>query len=313
MRHFDRMEPAGEPWPAPPPPLGRSERQPRHSRPRRRGWLSWLALAAGLGALLAVGIAAFSIRAYARDQATAPGRVLQRYCSALLAHNYASAYALLDRSAQGAQTQAQFAADARLHDTVDGRVVACTGGQTASGWQYDLSFLLSPPAGVALRTTVTRARLGARQGMVTIDRQSSAWRVQTIDAELQGTPLGPLQVADHFCRALAAGNYASAFGDLSAHQTAVERSPANFAAEAARPEGVGYADCAPDYRTYSVKGGAAMLGLTVDLRVATPSGATVVSLPASATFVLERGSWKLDGLDVTAPGSSSSDEYLAPP
>ena len=40
--------------------------------------------------------------------------MLQRYCSALLAQNYAGAYALFDRRAQGAQTQAQFVADAQL-------------------------------------------------------------------------------------------------------------------------------------------------------------------------------------------------------
>lgn len=274
----------------------------REWRPPRGGRSLWLALA-GVALALLVGVVVLArVAASGHDQAAQARAVASRWCGALLAHNYASAWALLSPGAQAGQTAAQFATDAQLHDAVDGGVTACTvAAAAAGGWGADLGFGLAPPATMGVSVHITRAQLGARTGDVTLARQAGGWRVSAVAAALQGTPVGPLLVADHFCKALTAGNYTSAYGDLSARQTSLEKSAANFAKEATSPGGAAYVGCTPSYHTYKITGDTATLGLTINIRVATDAGTSVVPVAGVATLVLENNAWKLDGLDITPP------------
>lgn len=282
---------------------------PQERLPRAvRGWWPprdqrglWIALA-GVALALLVGVVVLArVAAYGADQAAQPRTVASRWCGALLAHNYASAWALLSPGAQAGQTAALFATDAQLQDAVDGRVTACTAVAAAGGWGADLGFAFAPPASVDVSVRLIRAQLGTRTGTVTLARSAGGWRVSAVAGALRGTPLGPLLVANHFCAALAAGNYTSAYGDLSAHQISLEKSATNFAKEATSPGGAAYAGCTPSYRTYTIKGDTATLGLTVNIRVATRAGTSVVPVVGVATLVLEHNAWKLDGLDITPP------------
>jgi hypothetical protein len=81
----------------------------------------------------------------------------------------------------------------------------------------------------------------------------------------------------------------------------VEKSAANFAAEAKQPGATTYAGCTADYRHYAVAGTTATLPLTLDIKVNMPGAAPVVPVVDIATFVEQGGAWKLDGLAPAPP------------
>ncbi len=272
-------------------------------RPRPR-WL--LPAAAALALLLACG-GTTALLSFAATQATRPIAVARQYCAALHAQNYRAAYALTSSATQKQTSKAWFTTEAQLHDGVDGKVTRCApvpAGRDAFGDAIgDLGFLLGGARAATVTVTIVRTRLGARTGTITMTSQGGSWTVGSIADALQGTPLGPLLLANHFCTALAAGDFKTAFGDLSAHQVSLEQSEANFARQATLPAGSKYTGCAPDLTTYHVAGATASVKLALDIQVTTPAGTSVVPVASLASFVQEKGAWKLDGLD---PPSSAS-------
>jgi hypothetical protein len=255
-------------------------------------------------ALLVVVGGAVALLSYAATQASQPLAVARQYCTALRAQDYAAAYMLTSSAARNQMSQAQFAADAKLQDTVDGRVTQCTpAAATRDVWRDaggNLSFVFGGTHSVAVMVTLARAHLVARAGTLDMAQEGSAWKVGSIANALQGTPLGPLLLADAFCKSLAAGDFKTAYSALSAHQVSLEQTETNFAKEATLPSGSHYAGCSPNYATYRVVGASATVSLTLNISVATASGTSVIPVAEQASFVQEQGAWKLDGLDLPA-------------
>jgi hypothetical protein len=271
-------------------------------KPRPR-WL--LPAVAALALILACGGATLLL-SYAAAQATRPIAAARQYCAALQARQSAAAYTLTASPTRKQQSQAQFTTEAQFHDGVDGKVTRCAptpaSRDTFRDAFADLAFLLSGAQSSTVTVTITRARLGTRAGVMTMTAQGDTWLVASLDTSLQGTPLGPLLLADHFCRALAADDFKTAFGDLSAHQIGLEKTEANFARDAALPTGAKYTGCAPDFTTYRLTGATASVKLALNIKTTTPAGTAIVPVPTLASFVLEKGAWKLDGLDPAPSG-----------
>lgn len=282
------------------------------SQPRSRRRVVVVVAAAALALLVCGG--GLALRAYATGQAQKPLVAARAYCAALTSQRYAAAYALLAVSARAGETAAQWTADATLHDTIDGRVTRCLAAAPSRGALGDFSDSLGITFGtlgsVPITLTLTRAHLSQRSAALTLARQpsqpsgqSGSWQISAIPAPLQGTPLDPLKTVQGFCQALAAGNYQQAYTYLSAHQVALVKSATAFAQQVAPPTGTKYAGCAPDYVTYQVHPTAARIALALNISVTTTSGTSTVPVHGTALLVLERGAWKLDGLNLGTPSS----------
>ena len=258
-------------------------------------------IAGSLALLLLCGLGA-GVWAVVTHQAQDPIVAVRAFCAALASQRYDVAYTLLAPNGRGGETAAQWAADARLHDTIDGRVTRCVAtvpsGNPFSTFRDDLGIATGALATVPLDLTMTRARLGPRSGTLNVWHVGNAWKIKTVPDALPGTTLGPLKTMQGFCQALAAANYAQAYSYLSARQVALEKSPAAFAQQATPPPGAKYAGCAPNYAAYTVRGSAASIALAVNFTVSTASGNSTIAVHGTATFVLERGAWRLDGLDL---------------
>ena len=242
------------------------------------------------------------MRAFAAGQAQAPLVAARAYCAALARQRYDTAYNLLTPSARAGATAAQWAADARLRDTVDGRVTRCTpiaaSRDALTSFRDDLGITTGTLTTIPVGLAITRSHLGPRTGSLTLLHQNDAWRIKTVSSAVQGTTLGPLKTVQAFCQALAAGDFQQAYTYLSARQVKLEQNAAAFARQAAPPTGAKYAGCALDYATYRAQAATASLTLALNIAVTTASGTATVAVHGVASFVLERGLWKLDGLDL---------------
>ncbi|HEY7834523.1 MAG TPA: hypothetical protein VIG30_13185 [Ktedonobacterales bacterium] len=275
---------------------------PRSRKPRRR---RILVIAAVVLALLLACTGGLTLRAYAAGQALGPLDAARAYCAALTGQRYPAAYALLAARARGGATAAAWAADAQLHDTVDGRASRCVAAAPSRGALGDFSDSLGIAFGalttVPISVTLTRGHLGQRAGTLWLARQSGksgAWQISTMPDTLQGTPLGPLKTVQAFCQALAAGNFTQAYTYLSARQMALAKSAAAFAQQVTPPAGTKYTGCAPDDTTYKTQPAAASMALALSIAVTTAAGTSTVPVHGVASLVLEHGAWKLDGLDL---------------
>lgn len=265
--------------------------------PVGRSRLAW-----GLIALVLLAGGAGGVLAYAARQGGGPARAAADYCTALKAHEYAAAYGSLTTALRAPWTLQRYADEAKLQERIDGSITQClvvnATDDGSNGIWRDLSVAFGGRNSATVRMTITRARLGVRDGTVTMLRQADGWKIGQLEAALQGTPLAPLHVADQFCTALVAGDYKTAFGDLSARQVGLEQSEATFASQVALPAGTRYTSCILDYAGYKVAGSTATLPLTLNIAVTTPTGVPVIPAKGSVTLVAERGTWKLDGLDL---------------
>ncbi|HEY7835454.1 MAG TPA: hypothetical protein VIG30_17895 [Ktedonobacterales bacterium] len=204
------------------------------------------------------------------------------FCAALQSQDYTSAFGLL--ASAGGQTQQVFTQAAQTHDQIDGLVTAC--GPVSLG-QFQSA------AGSSLTLSVTRAKLAARKGTVTLADATNSWRITTLDSTILGTDLGPLQVGTRFCADLASGNYADAYSLLSAREQAMG-SADQFAAQIAPPSPLTWAGCTPNLSTYRVTGTSASYSIALTLRD-TANGVTA-SAAFVVTLVLENGAWRMDNL-----------------
>lgn len=243
---------------------------------------------------------------YAVSQADAPARAAEAYCAALKARDYSTVYGLLSSTLRAPTSPRQFAAESTLQETVDGPITQCrvvnANGDGSTAFGRGLGLVFGGPSTATVRMTITHTHLGTRAGAATMQRQADGWKVAALADGLLGTPLAPLHVADHFCKALIAGDFKVAYGDLSARQMSLEQNEATFAGQVTLPSGTRYLGCVLDYARYKVTGATATLPLILNIAVTTPSGAPVIPVKGSVTLIAEQGTWKLDGLDLPTSG-----------
>jgi hypothetical protein len=206
------------------------------------------------------------------------------FCRALQAQNYTAAYAVLGSAPRLKLTQDAFTQAAQLHDQVDGSVSACALVGIAAG---------AGDSSASLTVSVTRAKLGARQGTVGLQVENSAWKIDSLVDTLLGTDVGPIQVGNRFCTDLANANYADAFNLLSANGKGGS-SEADFASSIALPSPLKWGTCTPDVSTYKVSGTTA--SYTAGFGVVNTSTNQSVSVNFTLSFVNTGGTWQLDDL-----------------
>ncbi len=146
----------------------KDEAQEQRAAPRGRVQL--VVMAALVGALLAVGLAGYL--AFASQTGTA-SVAAQRFCDALVARDYPTAYADLSAALQRQGTEEQFAASQQDLDRLDGTVTSCTFAYPRVG-RSSATFTLN----------VTRMRTGAASGALRLVFEHGSWKVDTYDANV---------------------------------------------------------------------------------------------------------------------------------
>lgn len=232
---------------------------------------------------------------YATSQAKQPSTLLSRYCTDLSHQNYADAYTLLSGRAQAQSSSTLWIQDAQLHDQIDGKVTSCTASQVNSG---PLTF-----ASAGASATLAIARTKTATGLVALSHEVGGWKVDKLDVKLQGTDLGPLQVAEQFCGALAKQDFTGAYADLSKREQA-GASQADFTkdfTQALSGASAKVTGCTPQIKSYAVQATSATVGVQMQLQVALSSGSTTAVVPLTFALVTESSGWKID--DIKASGS----------
>jgi hypothetical protein len=207
------------------------------------------------------------------------------FCAALASQDYAGTYALLGAQAQAAVNAANFALAGEAHDAIDGNVSAC--GLTGLGQG-------NSDTAASLVVGITRGKLGAKQGSVTLDIENGAWKITAIDAALQGTDIGPVAVSALVCADVIGGNLTDVYQNLASTALKANVAQADINAFFQLNAGQTYTNCAPDYSTYKVSGSQA----SFDVKFTIQSSSGSVDVPVTMGFVLENGAWKLDSLNV---------------
>jgi hypothetical protein len=267
--------------------------QPPANKSRRGLWIT-LGVIGGLLVICCAGVIGLFV--YAAVQASKPIEAATKFCNDLKAQDYTSAYALLSTNYQGQVTSAQFTQASQLHDQIDGKVQNC-GLQTGSSTGFSFDFN-NNTAKLAAQTSRNKTFTGT---MVLI-KQGDNWKVDSIDQSLQGTDLGPLQVANDFCAKVAAANYAGAYADFSSsHQAQIteaqyEANLKQALAAASKQTGtaVTIAGCKPDLTSYAVSADDTSASINSQLLV--QAGSVQQAVPQKATFVKEASGWKIDTL-----------------
>jgi hypothetical protein len=223
------------------------------------------------------------------------------FCQDMATQNYAAAYGLLDSKAQAQGKQSDFATAAGLQDQVDGKVTACAlvGLGTAN-----------TDASASLTASMTRAKLGQRQGTVTLTNQGGAWKVSDLDTHLQGTDITGLVVAIRFCADISSSNYADAYKLGSAHFLGSE-TEAQFASDVTitdQGQQIKLAAMQADPATYKVSGTTAQINVSLTFVIV--SSGQQVPLPAVLKLAqASNGAWQVDDLldtSGTTNGGSTS-------
>jgi hypothetical protein len=254
---------------------------------RKRLWIT-LGVIAGVLVLACGGIGFVFFTAF--QEALKPVTVATTFCNDLKAQNYTTAYDLLSSNAQGQVSRDLFVQGAQLQDQVDGTVKSC-GPVTGSGADTKIDV----NAGKAsLKATVQRNQ--AFIGHILLIKQGSDWKIDDIDASLQGRDITPIITADTFCKALVAGDFHTAYSLLSAKQqglgTEDEFKQQITAADPTTGETVTIKGCTPKFGSYTVTATSATLQSSLSVSV---SG-TTVSVDVTLSFVKEGDVWKIDDL-----------------
>ena len=269
--------------------MSNPETAPKRRRGRALGITATVVLV-----LAAVGGGGF---VYGTAQAQGPINAAKAYCADLKSQNYAAAYGLLSTAYQSQITQADYVADARLHDQVDGKVSDC--GQPHSG-TFTWNLGESPQS---LQVEITRQTLKSQLvGAVKLVKQGDNWKVDAIADSLKGTDFGAYHVAQAFCTDFLAANYAAAYQLFSANGQQNYGSEQQFetAFKGTFSNGISLAQCEPDITSYTVTAPSAQINLKLSVTVTTSVSTTTFPLPDGATlkFVLQSGTWKVDTLNL---------------
>lgn len=209
------------------------------------------------------------------------------FCAALQTQNYATAYGLLGSALTLKLTQQDFAQGAQLHDQIDGNVSSCSLNSIASG---------ADDNSASLSVSVTRSKLGARQGAVNLQVEGSAWKIDALDQSLLGSDLQPLVVGARFCADLASGNYADLYALLSDNFKG-GATEAQIASSLALPSPLVWVGCTPDLSTY--KATSSVATYTAALNAKDTSTNQTLTENVVLHFVNSGGTWLVD--DITKP------------
>ena len=208
-------------------------------------------------------------------------QAVEAYCAALQGQHYDTAYALLDSTQQGAETQSAYTSDAKLHDQIDGKVSACALKTVAAGnTDTDASVVL----------TVTRAKLGQSSGALKLTSGGAQWKITSIDQAVQGTNLLPLAAGQKFCSLLSQAKYTDAYNATSSGFKKATTSAAFMALF--NVSGVKWSCGSAKLSTYKVSGDSASYVVPLTAKDAA-SGATLLSEDRGLLFVFESSAWKL--------------------
>jgi len=242
-------------------------------------------------------VAGLSYRAY--QQARQPVDAAQQFCADLEAQRYADAYGLLSSAYQARVPESQFVATAKLHDTVDGKVAGCSLPRV----EFGLNLTLSAPTTADLAAQMTRGQQDF-EGAISLVKQGDAWKVSDIAPALQGSDVGALAVGQAFCAALVAGDYHTAYAQLSPKKQA-QASEKDFT-NSFRSELSGdlkLTACTPDVTTYQVTGPLAKEQVTLQVAITTALGTQTVSMPVTLQYAQVSGAWKIDDFLVNIPNT----------
>ena len=262
---------------------------PRKSR--RKLWITCGVIAAVV-LLACAGVG--GLFAYATVQAAQPLTAAQTFCTDLKKQDYTAAYGMLSTAYKGRVTEDQFTQASKLHDQVDGKVTACGLPQGRSNTNFNFNLNQNT---ATFNVDVTRRHLVS--GSVTMVKENGAWKVDSLDSTLQGTDLGPLQVADQFCKAIVAQDFKTAYGYLSTDLQG-KASQKDLQSAFANDSQTQINGCSPSFTTYSVGSAdtTATLDTSMTVAVKNSSGTRVVGVPVTLTFVKDSGVWKIDGIDI---------------
>jgi hypothetical protein len=130
-------------------------------------------------------------------------QTVQNFCAALQSGNYSGAYADLGSTLQSQVSASTFAQDGSLHQQIDGAVTGCSIAGFGPG---------NSDTSTKLLVSVTRSTLGTVQGQASLDVESGAWKISSLDTTLEGSDLGGLFVVQKFCSYLKAGQVTKAYG-----------------------------------------------------------------------------------------------------
>jgi hypothetical protein len=206
------------------------------------------------------------------------------YCQALQSQNYTAAYGMLGSAVTGQMTQAVFVSQAKLHDAVDGTVSACELAGLGTG---------NSDTNASLTASISRTKLGQKQGQLSLDVEGGAWKISAIGTSLQGTDLGALVVANEFCKDLKTGGYADMFTRVLSDNFKSGSDEAGVASVFdGSLDGIKYAGCSTILSTYTVSGASASVEATVTL-VLVSTGETV-SGPLKFELIQQANGWRLD-------------------
>ena len=237
-------------------------------------------------------LGAGGVFAYAQSVRGAITAAAQSFCTDMKAQSYTSAYAVLSSGYQAKVTQQQFFQAGQLHDQIDGKVQGCSATDGAGG----LGALLQlGSTTVSFSAQITRNKTFS--GNMTLVNQSGSWKVDAIDASLQGTDLGPILVANDYCASLASGNIQQAYNDLSPDYQSRLGSEQQYAQtlQGVLTQGVSLTGCTPDLSTYSVTNTTAKLNGALTVQ----ENGISANIPIALTFVEgNTGAWKIDSVTV---------------
>jgi hypothetical protein len=307
------LQPGGWSGPVGQPPTVPPATQPDiPTRPARTRSSRWGVIAVVVLLLLSLGILGTGgVLAYTSTQGLlqAPARTIAAYC-ADLTHadptrtddpHYGDAFHLLSIAAQRqvSDSAASYEHVAHLSDVLDGSARQCS--MTAGG------------SGVVVENNTAHAALRIVRnktygGNIHLVYEQNTWRIDRLDAALQGTDVAPLAAAEDMCNAFVARNYGMAYDDLSASAQQSFGS-VDVLAQAAQSGGdentnVTFYQCGTQYGTYTPTGAGnpPSVVITMTLR-ATGTGSssgkcTDITFDWGFTMLRVAGAWKVDNLDI---------------
>lgn len=277
---------------------GQPTATPQDKPVRRSGRVVWIILGCVVALLVGFGIGSFAVYQIGAQAAQAPVVAANSFCSALKTQNYSAVYNMLSFGYQGRTPIDTFKQSAQLHDQLDGKVKECRLASVASagGFQVDLS-----PSRASFMAQIARNKTFS--GTISLVKEGEAWKIDSVDDTLQGSDLGPLTTANHFCDALLKKDFNGAYGDLSSAQQRTVGSAKDYGTNFQQQFGGGqtsFAGCELRYDTYSITaaGDAASLDVEAKVQITAATGKQTVAVPLKFTFAKQSGAWKIAGFSV---------------
>ncbi|MGZ6363244.1 MAG: hypothetical protein ACXWP0_16340, partial [Ktedonobacterales bacterium] len=227
---------------------------------RHTGQRRWIAIAV-VAVLLLAALSVGGFGLYATHEAQQPALAAQTFCRDLQTKQYDAAYHMLSSTYQAKTSQARFVEEAGLHDQVDGAAAACAIVRSNAPTGFTLQLV----DGATLGMRITRHK--PLDGDITVLKEGTSWKVDSIATSLQGTELAPLFVGMTFCKALVAKDYAAVYNTFSSHERS-GGSESVFAATFTKAFGANLdiTGCTPTVASYAVASNAS--SATVDVVMA---------------------------------------------